>query len=248
MTAADSLSNISTTGRACTFLNHPQGVLHRPSISEASNNLLIMENPVPIVWGSLDPPPSKEGPTTPLRQRGNLNPQSADVAAAEADLAQFSGAQSIPMPAHTISSGISSNLLPSAPASPPTPAPSPSPESVNHSWPDAEKLNEDGFSSEVRTRFAHLDATGRQKMLSELLAICDSKQLSFVLSYVSPRLRKDPFKCLPAELCLRVCNTRPAIITKGRANALIDFVVRRRASYLGPCISSVETLVLAPRR
>ena len=34
--------------------------------------------------------------------------------------------------------------------------------------------------------------------------MCDSQLLSFVMSFVSPRLKKDPFEHLPDELCLRV--------------------------------------------
>src|SRR5690606_22228104 len=52
--------------------------------------------------------------------------------------------------------------------------------------------------------FSRLDSSEKQRFLAEVLNLCDSHQLSFVMNYVSPRLKKDPFKVLPHELCLRV--------------------------------------------
>jgi F-box and WD-40 domain protein CDC4 len=96
------------------------------------------------------------------------------------------------------------NLLPSAPASPPTPAPSPTPHILRlPSWSTASE-NEDTFLRDARPHFSQLDSQERQRFLAEILNLCDSQQLSFVLNYVSPRLKKDPFKSLPNELCLRV--------------------------------------------
>jgi F-box and WD-40 domain protein CDC4 len=40
------------------------------------------------------------------------------------------------------------------------------------------------------------------------LNLCTSQQLSFVRQYVDPLLKKDPFTCLPNEICLRVCISR----------------------------------------
>ncbi|KAF8423663.1 WD40-repeat-containing domain protein [Tirmania nivea] len=96
------------------------------------------------------------------------------------------------------------NLLPSAPASPPTPAPSPTPQ--KHRLPSWSTANdgEDAFLREARPHFSRLDSQERQRFLAEILNLCNSQQLSFVLNYVSPRLKKDPFKSLPNELCLRV--------------------------------------------
>jgi len=96
------------------------------------------------------------------------------------------------------------NLLPSAPASPPTPAPSPTPNHRIPTWSTANE-NEDTFLRNARPHFSKLDSQERQRFLAEILNLCDSQQLSFVLNYVSPRLKKDPFKTLPNELCLRVC-------------------------------------------
>ena len=97
------------------------------------------------------------------------------------------------------------NLLPSAPASPPTPAPSPTPQ--RHRLPSWSTANdgEDAFLREARPHFQRLDSQERQRFLAEILNLCSSQQLSFVLNYVSPRLKKDPFMSLPNELCLRVC-------------------------------------------
>jgi F-box and WD-40 domain protein CDC4 len=95
------------------------------------------------------------------------------------------------------------NLLPSAPASPPTPAPSPTPHQRAPSWKSAGE-NEDQFLRDARTHFSGLGGEERQRFLAEILNLCDSQQLSFVHSFVSPRLKKDPFKSFPNELCLRV--------------------------------------------
>ena len=95
------------------------------------------------------------------------------------------------------------NTLPSAPASPPTPAPSPTPHQRAPSWTNAGE-NEDAFLRDARQHFSRLDSCERQRFLAEVLNLCDSQQLSFVHSFVSPRLKKDPFYVLPNELCLRV--------------------------------------------
>lgn len=97
------------------------------------------------------------------------------------------------------------NVLPSAPASPPTPAPSPTPFQRAPSWASAHE-NEFSFLRDARTHFTSLNAEARQRYLAEILNLCDSQLLSFVQHFVSPRLKKDPFQHLPDELCLRVCN------------------------------------------
>lgn len=99
-------------------------------------------------------------------------------------------------------------LLPSAPASPPTPAPSPTPHGRAPSWKTAGE-NEDALLRDVRSHFSMLQAAERQRFLAEILNLCDSQQLSFVHSFVSPRLKKDPFTMLPNELCLRVGRVFP---------------------------------------
>ncbi|TGZ80948.1 WD40 repeat-like protein [Ascodesmis nigricans] len=109
----------------------------------------------------------------------------------------------LPTPSRPIVSPLQ-NLLPSAPASPPTPAPSPTPQIHRlPTWTNANE-NEDTFLRDARPHFSRLDGPERQRFLAEILNLCDSQQLSFVLNYVSPRLKKDPFTSLPNELCLRV--------------------------------------------
>ncbi|KAJ5914237.1 hypothetical protein N7504_003120 [Penicillium tannophilum] len=98
---------------------------------------------------------------------------------------------------------IPANLLPSAPASPPTPAPSPTPHQRPPDWHSADD-EENTFLLNLRIHFSTLSNTRKQRLLEGLLDVCDSQQLSFVSSYVGPRLRKDPFLVFPNELCLRV--------------------------------------------
>jgi F-box and WD-40 domain protein CDC4 len=105
--------------------------------------------------------------------------------------------------------GMSTGVLPSAPASPPTPAPSPTPYQRAPSWNSASE-NEDSFLRDARSHFANLNAAERQRHLAELLNMCDSNLLSFVHHFVSPRLKKDPFEHLPDELCLRVSIVIPS--------------------------------------
>lgn len=104
------------------------------------------------------------------------------------------------------------NLLPSAPASPPTPAPSPTPHQRPPNWVSSDD-EENTFLLNLRIHFSTLPNSRKQKLLEGLLDVCDSQQLSFVSSYVGPRLRKDPFLVFPNELCLRVrCQQRVPLI------------------------------------
>ncbi|KAJ5215619.1 uncharacterized protein N7498_002026 [Penicillium cinerascens] len=98
---------------------------------------------------------------------------------------------------------IPANLLPSAPASPPTPAPSPTPHQRPPNWASSDE-EENTFLLNLRIHFSTLSNARKQKLLEGILDVCDSQQLSFVSSYVGPRLRKDPFQVFPNELCLRV--------------------------------------------
>jgi F-box and WD-40 domain protein CDC4 len=101
------------------------------------------------------------------------------------------------------------NLLPSAPASPPTPAPSPTPHQRTSSWQYSED-DEDTLLLNARMHFSSLSTSEKQRFLVDILNLCDNQQLSFVSSFVSPRLRKDPFQVFPNELCLRVRRGEPA--------------------------------------
>ncbi|KAK3099104.1 hypothetical protein LTR53_019061, partial [Teratosphaeriaceae sp. CCFEE 6253] len=56
----------------------------------------------------------------------------------------------------------------------------------------------------MRALFADMDAAERQRLLAELLNMCDGKLLGFVADFVGPRLKRDPFISLPNELCLRI--------------------------------------------
>lgn len=108
----------------------------------------------------------------------------------------------LPTPGKSAAS-IPPNLLPSAPASPPTPAPSPGPHSRAPNWTFAGE-NEVGFLRESTRYFERLDSAQRERFLGELLNMCNNQQLVFVHNFVAPKLKKDPFLHLPNELCLRV--------------------------------------------
>ncbi|KAK4623589.1 F-box/WD repeat-containing protein 7 [Fulvia fulva] len=134
----------------------------------------------------------------------------------------------MPIPIPTNPNVIPGNTLPSAPASPPTPAPSPTPQQRVPDWSTADPreeigeldLNDDellaqasatnstrSYSSgyrHLRNEFANMDNPERERLLSELLNMCDGKTLGFVAQYVGPRLKRDPFTTLPNELCLRI--------------------------------------------
>lgn len=95
----------------------------------------------------------------------------------------------------------------SAHASPPTPAPSPTPHqrsptswNLNLSFENAE----DPLLEEARQHFLELDIRQKESWLRSLVDACDNHSLSFLQQIVSPRLKKDPFKALPNELCFRV--------------------------------------------
>ena len=107
-------------------------------------------------------------------------------------------------PTSPLTSTIPHNLLPSAPASPPTPAPSPTPTQRVPDWSTAAE-HEDADIKSIRANFSDMNRAERLRLLGELLNLCDSQELSFVAEFVSPRLKKDPFTVLPTELCLRVC-------------------------------------------
>lgn len=115
--------------------------------------------------------------------------------------------RSQPRPIHTPTSPMSAtiphNLLPSAPASPPTPAPSPTPHQRAPDWSTAAE-HEDTQVRDIRALFSEMNDAEKQRLLGELLNMCNSHQLSFVHDFVSPRLKKDPFQVLPNELCLRI--------------------------------------------
>jgi F-box and WD-40 domain protein CDC4 len=99
--------------------------------------------------------------------------------------------------------GLPHNMLPSAPASPPTPAPSPTPMNRAPDWSTAAE-HEDANVRDMRALFVEMTDAEKQRCLAELLNLCNSQQLGFVQEFVGPRLKKDPFMTFPDELCLRV--------------------------------------------
>ncbi|KAH0033929.1 WD40 repeat-like protein, partial [Aureobasidium melanogenum] len=138
-----------------------------------------------------------------------------------------SSSTSVPIPIPSNPNVIPGNLLPSAPASPPTPAPSPTPGRRLPSWAsttgpsldlhmaedgDLDDIGSEGtFGLDKGLRFRHMknmfsdmDNDERKRILTELLANCDGKLLGYVANFVAPRLKRDPFGVLPNELCLRI--------------------------------------------
>lgn len=115
------------------------------------------------------------------------------------------------------SSSLPHNLLPSAPASPPTPAPSPTPTARAPDWSTAAE-HEDSQIKNTRALFSDMTRDERLRLLGELLNQCDSHELSFVAEFVSPRLKKDPFMVLPTELCLRILECVDDPTTLARAS------------------------------
>ncbi|CAG7941476.1 unnamed protein product [Penicillium olsonii] len=130
-------------------------------------------------------------------QLDSLNQTSHD------SVTSFTATPSRSLSTKKVGTPLPANLLPSAPASPPTPAPSPTPHQRPPNWHTADD-EENGFLLNLRIHFSTLSNAQKQKLLEGLLDVCDSQQLSFVSSYVGPRLRKDPFQVFPNELCLRV--------------------------------------------
>lgn len=114
-------------------------------------------------------------------------------------------------PTSPLTSTIPHNLLPSAPASPPTPAPSPTPTQRAPDWSTAAE-HEDSQIKNTRVQFSEMNRAERLRLLGELLNLCDSHELSFVAEFVSPRLKKDPFMVLPTELCLRVSHGLTSVV------------------------------------
>lgn len=104
----------------------------------------------------------------------------------------------------TLPQPVPNPLLPSAPASPPTPAPSPTPHQRPAIWLGALEELEDPALREARFIFSSLDTASKEAWLTSLVDGCDNQTLSFLHRLVSPRLKKDPFRTLPDELCLRV--------------------------------------------
>jgi F-box and WD-40 domain protein CDC4 len=140
----------------------------------------------------------KYPPPRPAPQPISTQPSKAN----RSNLDDYAHPRPLPTPGRSAAT-IPPNLLPSAPASPPTPAPSPGPHSRAPNWTCAGE-NEVGFLRESTRYFERLDNAQRERFLGELLNMCNNQQLVFVHNFVAPKLKKDPFFHLPNELCLRV--------------------------------------------
>ena len=51
---------------------------------------------------------------------------------------------------------------------------------------------------------SQLDITAKEKWLVSIVDACDNHSLSFLHQIISPKLKKDPFKILPNEICFKV--------------------------------------------
>ncbi|KAK9451351.1 WD40-repeat-containing domain protein [Limtongia smithiae] len=90
---------------------------------------------------------------------------------------------------------------------PPTPAPSPTPYTsfFPHDAVAIDTAAEDSTPLAALARqFAGLHKNEQKALLASLLSVCDTATLSFVVDYVSPLLKKDPFAVLPNEICFRI--------------------------------------------
>jgi F-box and WD-40 domain protein CDC4 len=64
--------------------------------------------------------------------------------------------------------------------------------------------HEDANVRDMRALFVEMTDAEKQRLLAELLNLCNIQQLGFVQDFVSPRLKKDPFMTFPDEICLKV--------------------------------------------
>lgn len=104
------------------------------------------------------------------------------------------------------SADFNQQLSAGSPPPPPTPAASPGPSQSQPDWGNAEE-DESIIISTMRESFLKATAPEKKRILEDLVSMCTSQQLSFLLQLVSPRLKKDPMMSLPDELCLRVSST-----------------------------------------
>ena len=108
------------------------------------------------------------------------------------------------------------NLPHSAPASPPTPAPSPTPHQRAPTWPRSAGLEGEELMLQTGPLlFSRLSIAAKEAWLASIVDLCDNHSLSFLHQLVSPRLKKDPFRALPNELCFRVGASIKALRKRG---------------------------------
>lgn len=101
------------------------------------------------------------------------------------------------------SADFNQQLSAGSPPPPPTPAASPGPSQTQPDWSNAEE-DESIVLSIMRENFLKATTPEKKRILEDIVNMCNSQQLSFILQLVSPRLKKDPMMSLPDELCLRV--------------------------------------------
>lgn len=156
-------------------------------------------------------------------------------------------------------SPLPSNLLPSAPASPPTPAPSPTPHHTVSNWQSTlgggsghevdDEDEDDDLLLKAQIYFSSMGSAQKQKFLVDILNLCDNQQLSFISSFISPRLRKDPFLSFPNEICLRVSSEQAVDLHPvAYLQWMIGSLVCRRSQ--NPCssITSIEAVARTYKR
>lgn len=112
-----------------------------------------------------------------------------------------------------VPSSMSNPLLPSAPASPPTPAPSPTPQSRTPMWRSPAEDHYDSIVRDASLTFSRMSVHAKEAWLAAVVDTFDNHLLNYVHQLVSPRLKKDPFRTLPNELCFKVAMTALTIIT-----------------------------------
>lgn len=139
----------------------------------------------------------------------------------------------------TMPQPISNPLLASAPASPPTPAPSPTPHQRPAAWHAPTEEMEDPILRDARLVLASATTEAKEAWLTSLVDGFDNQTLSFLHRLVSPRLKKDPFKALPDELCLKVFDfefphSTSAILITPRSRSLSTSTIPKPSFELHP--------------
>ncbi|CAG8626996.1 1972_t:CDS:2 [Paraglomus occultum] len=104
------------------------------------------------------------------------------------------------------------------------PTPAPSPQLLPH-LPDGYPITNrpDDFNRTVRMGFQNMDNLQRQRLLAELLDLCNNEQLVFVSNYISPRLKRDFLKELPIEISLHILSFINDPKTLSRASCVSKF-------------------------
>ena len=145
----------------------------------------------------------------------------------------------------TMPQPIPNPLLPSAPASPPTPAPSPTPHQRSPTTWRLSNLEDSDeplpVLEDARRLFMRLSVSARENWLRSLVDTCDNHTLSFLHQTVSPRLKKDPFKALPNELCWKVCFPVREDSSQTDKDSS-DSRIRRRSENICSCFIGVQEM------